>query len=77
MCSPKNEQCHVSTHDHPERWPNGPPPKRRLLRKEVVQPQVPLRLPCYDFIPVTSPTLDACLPEGLARRLGVKPAPMM
>ena len=25
-----------------------------LLRKEVIQPQVPLRLPCYDFIPVTS-----------------------
>ena len=28
-----------------------------LLRKEVIQPQVPLRLPCYDFIPVTSQTL--------------------
>ena len=25
----------------------------RLLRKEVIQPQVPLRLPCYDFTPVT------------------------
>ena len=24
-----------------------------LLRKEVIQPQVPLRLPCYDFIPIT------------------------
>src|SRR5437868_15430202 len=24
---------------------------RFLLRKEVIQPQVPLRLPCYDFIP--------------------------
>ena len=28
-----------------------------LLRKEVIQPQIPLRLPCYDFIPVTSKTL--------------------
>ena len=28
-----------------------------LLRKEVIQPQVPLRLPCYDFIPVTTHTL--------------------
>ena len=27
-----------------------------LLRKEVIQPQVPLRLPCYDFIPITSHT---------------------
>ena len=30
-------------------------------RKEVIQPQVPLRLPCYDFIPITSPTLGHCL----------------
>ena len=27
-----------------------------LLRKEVIQPQVPLRLPCYDFIPITKLT---------------------
>ena len=33
-----------------------------LLRKEVIQPQVPLRLPCYDFIPVTVHTLGPCLP---------------
>ena len=32
-----------------------------LLRKEVIQPQVPLRLPCYDFIPVTGYTLGPCL----------------
>ena len=25
--------------------------------KEVIQPQVPLRLPCYDFTPVTNPTV--------------------
>jgi hypothetical protein len=37
-----------------------------LLRKEVIQPQVPLRLPCYDFTPITSHTLGACLPCGLA-----------
>ena len=40
--------------------------RRRLhgvyLRKEVIQPQVPLRLPCYDFTPVADPTVDACLP---------------
>ena len=33
----------------------------RLLRKEVIQPQVPLRLPCYDFTPIMSHTLDGCL----------------
>ena len=33
---------------------------RRILRKEVIQPQVPLRLPCYDFTPVADPTVVAC-----------------
>ena len=32
-----------------------------LLRKEVIQPQVPLRLPCYDFTPVADPTVAGCL----------------
>jgi hypothetical protein len=32
-----------------------------ILRKEVIQPQVPLRLPCYDFTPVIDPTVDGCL----------------
>ena len=34
-----------------------------LLRKEVIQPQVPLRLPCYDFTPVTSHTLGGSIPK--------------
>ena len=29
-------------------------------RKEVIQPQVPLRLPCYDFTPVADPTVAGC-----------------
>ena len=32
-----------------------------ILRKEVIQPQVPLRLPCYDFTPVADLTVDGCL----------------
>ena len=28
--------------------------------KEVIQPQVPLRLPCYDFTPVADLTVDGC-----------------
>ena len=36
-------------------------PSDILHRKEVIQPQVPLRLPCYDFIPVTSLALGHCL----------------
>ena len=30
-------------------------------RKEVIQPQVLLRLPCYDFTLVINPTFGACL----------------
>ncbi len=45
----------------------------RLPRKEVIQPHLPVRLPCYDFTPITDPTLDACLSEELARRLQVLP----
>ena len=30
------------------------------LRKEVIQPQVLLRLPCYDFTPIMSHTLGRC-----------------
>ena len=32
-----------------------------LLRKEVIQPHLPIRLPCYDFTPITSPTFDGVL----------------
>ncbi len=32
-----------------------------IPRKEVIQPQVPLRLPCYDFTPVAEPTVAGCL----------------
>ncbi len=47
---------------------------RKLPRKEVIQPQLPLRLPCYDFTPITSPTFDGSLPCGLGHRLRVLPA---
>src|SRR3712207_7197237 len=48
-----------------------------ILRKEVIQPQVPLRLPCYDFTPVADPTVVACLlavgaaPSGKTNSHGV------
>ena len=36
---------------------------RRILFKEVIQPQVPLRLPCYDFTPVMNHTVVIALPK--------------
>ena len=47
------------------------------LRKEVIQPQVLLRLPCYDFTPIMNHTLGRCLPCGLACRLLVQPTFVM
>ena len=48
-----------------------------LLGKEVIQPQVPLQLPCYDFTPVAIQTLGAYFPCGLDRRLLVQTTPMV
>ena len=31
------------------------------LRKEVIQPHLPIRLPCYDFTPVTGPAFGSSL----------------
>jgi hypothetical protein len=53
---------------HPRARPSGDgrckavrlPGSARLPRKEVIQPQLPLRLPCYDFVPIIHPTLDGC-----------------
>ena len=36
-----------------------------LLRKEVIQPHLPVRLPCYDFVPIADPTFDGSLPQGV------------
>ena len=63
-------------------WCRGhlPAARRRdleLPRKEVIQPHLPVRLPCYDFTPITSPTFDGSLPRvgspasGVARFRGV------
>ena len=42
-----------------------------LLRKEVIQPHLPIRLTCYDFTPVINPTLDGVLPKVRRPALGV------
>jgi hypothetical protein len=32
-----------------------------IPRKEVIQPHLPVQLPCYDFVPVTDPAFGSCL----------------
>ena len=50
-----------------ERLPGG------VAFKEVIQPQVPLGLPCYDFTPVA----DYTVVKGLKPCLKVEPTPMV
>jgi hypothetical protein len=39
------------------RWPRVPVTRLPNPRKEVIQPHLPIRLPCYDFTPVMNPTV--------------------
>ena len=64
-------------HRHPTNVGTAETPHKKgasvLLRKEVIQPHLPVRLPCYDFVPIADPTFDGSLPEGLGHRLRVLP----
>ena len=40
-------------------------------KKEVFQPHLPVRLPCYDFTPVTNPALGRCSLTVSSRTSGV------
>ena len=48
-------QTHNSSHSPAKKH------KNKLLRKEVIQPHLPVRLPCYDFVPIANPTFDSSL----------------
>ncbi len=58
QCEPWDRQCGRHLEDFRART-RGSGVTRRS-RKEVIQPQVPLRLPCYDFAPVTELTFGGC-----------------
>ena len=46
-----------TTQHNPQAMPNCSP-QTGLPRKEVIQPHLPVRLPCYDFVPIANPTFD-------------------
>ena len=46
------QQPHQAPHPHYGYTPHI------LPRKEVIQPHLPVRLPCYDFVPIANPTFD-------------------
>ena len=56
-----HEHNHSNT-NHPQLWKQSVH-KQKLLRKEVIQPHLPVRLPCYDFVPIADPTFDGSLNE--------------
>ena len=73
MCPPPADPTQATRAE--QRQPTFHITEQKLLRKEVIQPHLPVRLPCYDFVPIASPTFDGSLPQkrGLGHRLRVLP----
>ena len=68
---PNNAPCPTqnkhSTHEQTTQTTLAPSmanQKVELLRKEVIQPHLPVRLPCYDLVPIANPTLDGSSQKG-------------
>ena len=53
-CCVLRENCYVLTSHETRNMP-------RFLRKEVIQPHLPIRLPCYDFVPLAPHTFGGWL----------------
>ena len=71
-----HQHAHTNPETIPGAWATRRTPDRRpekLRRKEVIQPHLPVRLPCYDLVPITSLTLDGSIHKGLGHRLRVLP----
>jgi hypothetical protein len=45
------------------------PPEKDDSLKEVIQPHLPVRLPCYDFTPLTGHSFGTSVPCGFGQRL--------
>ena len=54
---PSGQPIDVDTSSRPESFH----PRAASSRKEVIQPHLPIRLPCYDFTPVMNPTVVGAL----------------
>ena len=67
-CTLKNKQCVPCSTSKSVRTDSS---AHSLLRKEVIQPHLPIRLPCYDFTPIINPTFDCCLLSVSSQASGV------
>ena len=54
----KHMQAQENNQAQPKQSCRTVPHKNGLPRKEVIQPHLPVRLPCYDFVPIANPTFD-------------------
>ena len=72
-----HQHAHTKPGNHPRHAGHTtdarPASSKKLRRKEVIQPHLPVRLPCYDLVPITSLTLDSSIHKGLGHRLRVLP----
>ena len=71
-CSTQREASTFEPADH-QHTPDTPCIQHtvgfKLLRKEVIQPHLPVRLPCYDFVPIASPTFTRSPPQRVRPRV--------
>ena len=76
-CRVRDEnECYTRTHRHQEfvevlDLKIVQPNSTSILRKEVIQPHLPIRLPCYDFTPVISPAFGRSFLAVRSRTSGV------
>ena len=69
-----HQHAHTNPGTIPGAWATRRTPDRRpekLRRKEVIQPHLPIRLPCYDFTPIIYPTLGGWLQKVTSPTSGV------
>ena len=69
-----HQHAHTKPETIPGAWATRRTPDRRpekLRRKEVIQPHLPIRLPCYDFTPIIEPTFGRALLAVRLRTSGV------
>ena len=62
----KQQLAATPTVTQPTNKPTTVSHNKKLLRKEVIQPHLPVRLPCYDFVPIADPTFDSSHDRPLA-----------
>ena len=62
----KQQLAATPTVTQPTNTPTTVSQQNKLLRKEVIQPHLPVRLPCYDFVPIADPTFDSSHDRPLA-----------